>query len=127
MDYLLDTHALIWFLNGDKQLSKKVISLIENPLNKKFVSIVSLWEISIKLGLKKLSFNGDTSEIVELIVKNNFEIIPISINNTINYEKLEFIHGDPFDRMLIIQAIFENYTIITFDENISRYGVKTIW
>jgi len=59
MNYLLDTHTLLWFLNGDKQLSQNAISLIENPDSIKFVSIVSLWEISIKLGLKKLEFDGD--------------------------------------------------------------------
>jgi PIN domain nuclease of toxin-antitoxin system len=79
MDYLLDTHTLVCYLNGDKQLSKTVPALIENTDNRKFVSICSLWEISIKLGLKKLAFDGSVSEIFDLVEEHGFEIIPISI------------------------------------------------
>lgn len=67
MNYLLDTHTLIWFLIGDKQLLKAAFSLIENPGNKKYVSSGNLWEISIKLGLKKMEFDGTISEIIDLI------------------------------------------------------------
>lgn len=127
MNYLLDTHTLIWFLNGDKQLSSKAKSIIEDTKNKKFVSIASFWEISIKLGLRKLEFDGDLKEIVDLAGNNGFVVLPISIKHTIEYEGLDFIHRDPFDRMLVVQAIIESFTILTQDENIPKYKVKTEW
>lgn len=127
MKYLLDTHTLIWFLNGDKQLSSKAKSLIEDIKHEKYVSIASFWEISIKIGLRKLEFDGDVKEIVILAEKNGFAILPISIEHTIEYKELEFIHRDPFDRMMVIQAIIEGFTILTQDENIPKYKVKTVW
>jgi PIN domain nuclease of toxin-antitoxin system len=127
MNYLLDTHTLIWFLNGDKLLSSKAKSIIENSKHNKFVSIASFWEIAIKLGLEKLEFDGDIAEIIELAENNNFEILPISVKHTIEYKGLEFIHRDPFDRMLVIQAIVEDFTILTKDEYISKYKVKSDW
>lgn len=79
MDILLDTHTFIWFFNGDEQLSLKAKKLIEDSKNKKFVSIASIWEVAIKIGLKKLIFDGSTSEVVELIDKNGFKILQISV------------------------------------------------
>jgi PIN domain nuclease of toxin-antitoxin system len=127
MNILLDTHTFIWFFNGDEQLSFKARKLIEDSKTKKFVSIASIWEVAIKIGLKKLVFDGNTSEIIELIEKNGFQILPISVNHITAYETLEFVHRDPFDRILVAQAIVEKMTIITKDENIQNYRVKTNW
>jgi PIN domain nuclease of toxin-antitoxin system len=127
MNCLLDTHTLIWFLNGDKKLSKTALSLIENTNNKKFVSIGSLWEIAIKIGLKKLEFDGSISEIIDLVEQNDFELIPISTTHIAELEGLAIIHRDPFDRMLVVQAMVEDLIIVTRDENIPRYNVKTQW
>ncbi len=127
MNYLLDAHTLIWFLNGDVELSEKAISCIENLDNTKYVSIATLWEISIKLGLKKLEFDGGVIEITKLITANNFKILPILIEHIATLEKLDFIHRDPFDRMIIAQAIVDNMIILTRDENIHKYKVKAQW
>jgi len=127
MDILLDTHTIIWFLNGDNQLSLKAINEIEDPKNKKYISIVSLWEIAIKIGLQKLSFDGNTNEVVELIKQYDFNILQLNINHIIKYESLEIIHRDPFDRILVIQAQVDNMTIVTKDENIQKYSIKTLW
>ena len=128
MNYLLDTHALIWFFNGDQQLSDDALSRIENPDNSKYVSMISLWEISIKIGLGKLEFDGDTEEIARLIDFNGFELLPISIAHLTEYEKLPFLHRDPFDRLLVCQAIAEALGIITKDVNIRKYkGIHTYW
>ena len=113
MNILLDTHAFIWFFNGDEQLSIKARKLIEDSKTKKHVSIASIWEVAIKIGLKKLVFDGNTSEIIELIDKNGFQILQISVNHIVEYETLEFVHRDPFDRILVAQAIVEKMTIIT--------------
>jgi PIN domain nuclease of toxin-antitoxin system len=127
MDILLDTHSFIWFFNGDEQLSLKAKTLIEEPKNRKFVSIASIWEVAIKLSLKKLVFDGDTSELAKLIELNGFYILPVSVDHTVAYEKLDLIHRDPFDRILVAQAIVEKLTIITKDENIQKYKVSTDW
>lgn len=127
MDVLLDTHTFIWFFNGDEQLSFKAKKLIEDSKNIKFVSIASIWEVAIKIGLKKLVFDGNTNEIANLIEQNGFCILPISVEHTVTYESLELIHRDPFDRILIAQATVEKMTIITKDENIQKYKTKTTW
>ncbi len=127
MNILLDTHTFIWFFNGDEQLSLKAKKLIEDSRNKKFISIASIWEVAIKIGLKKLIFDGKTSEVADLIEQNGFRILPISIAHTITYESMEFVHRDPFDRILVAQAIVENMAIITKDENIQKYSINTNW
>lgn len=127
MNILLDTHTFIWFFNGDEQLSLKAKKLIADSKNQKFVSIASIWEVAIKIGLKKLIFDGNTSEVAGLMKQNGFQILQISIDHITVYESLEFIHRDPFDRILVAQAIVENMTIITRDENIHKYSIKTNW
>ena len=127
MDLLLDTHTFIWFFNGDEQLSLKARRLIEESKNEKFISVASLWEVAIKIGLEKLFFDGNTSEVVELLEQNGFRILPISVDHIVIYESLNFVHRDPFDRILVAQAVIEDMTIITKDENIPKYDIKTVW
>lgn len=127
MNVLLDTHALLWFLNGSKELSAKARKTIETEDKRKFVSIASIWEIAIKISLGKLNFEPGLANLDALIFENGFEILPITIEHTLVVSSLEFIHRDPFDRILIAQAHFEKCTILTRDENISKYEVKVIW
>jgi len=127
MNYLLDTHTLIWFLNGDKQLSKKSVEVIENLENNKFISIATIWEIAIKISLKKFEFKNGFKKFLHLIDEIGFEIIPISFNHAIAVSTLKFIHRDPFDRLIVAQAITENLTIISKDEQIKKYKIKVAW
>ncbi len=127
MNILLDTHALIWFLNGDSQLSDKAITEIENIDNDKIISIASIWEIAIKISLNKFRFDKGFKKLFELIEENGFEILPISFEHTLIVSNLEFIHRDPFDRILVSQCKSDNLVIITKDENIKKYNIKTIW
>lgn len=128
MNLLLDTHTLIWFLNGDKDaISKKARAVIEKRENVKFVSIASCWEIAIKLSLGKLRFEGTFSELKEEINNSGFIILPITFEHTLKLINLKFYHRDPFDRLLVAQAIEEEMIIITKDEFIPQYKVKTIW
>lgn len=127
MKYLLDSHTLIWFLNGDSKLSLKSKTLIENTDNQIFVSICSIWEIGIKIGLQKLEFDGEFSEFLSLISLNSFTLLPLDLSHILEYSKLEFIHRDPFDRILIAQAINENMIILSKDENIRKYSVLSDW
>lgn len=127
-DLLLDTHALLWFLNGDEQLSSNSQDAILNPLNRKYISIVSLWEIAIKISLKKLHFDGNIAEILKLIERNGFELLPISPKYILVLESLPYHHRDPFDRMLIASAISENMKIVSVDDIFYLYdNLEVIW
>ncbi len=127
MDLLLDTHALIWFLNGDKQLPEKSIRLIKNLEIRCYVSIASIWEIAIKLSLKKLELNDSFEEISKNMKLYEIELLPITFEHIQKLLTLEFFHNDPFDRIIISQGLVENLTIVTKDENFSKYHVKTVW
>ena len=127
MNYLLDTHTIIWFLNGDASLSEKSRRIIENQDNVKFVSVATIWEIAIKISLNKFRFEQGFKKFLDLIEDNGFEIIPISIEHAITVSTLDFIHRDPFDRLIISQALTDNMTIITSDKAVKKYEVRTIW
>ncbi len=127
MNLLLDTHTLIWFLNGDEKLSNKAKSAIEDTKNSKIVSIASIWEIAIKLSIEKFKFTKGFKHFLDLVEDNGFEILPITFEHAIELSTLEFIHRDPFDRLLVSQCIVDKLIIITKDINIKRYKIKTIW
>ena len=127
MDLLLDTHSLIWFLNGDKKLSEKVKKAIENPNNLKIVSTATIWEIAIKISLDKISFPKGFKYFLDLVEKNSFEILPITFDHAMALSTLEFIHRDPFDRLLISQCKVDNLILATKDGNIKQYNIQTIW
>jgi len=127
MDLLLDTHSLIWFLNGDEKLSIRAKSAIEDPKNSKIVSIASIWEIAIKISLGKFKFSKGFKHFLDMVEDNGFEILPITFEHAIELSTLEFIHRDPFDRLLISQSIADKLLIVTKDDNIKRYKIETIW
>jgi len=127
MNYLLDTHTVLWFLGGDQQIPAKVVSEIENPDNKIFVSIGSIWEIAIKMSLGKLVYKDGFESLVQLIGSNGFEILQLSVEHLAELKDLEFIHRDPFDRLLIAQTRHEGLTLITKDSLIQRYPVSILW
>jgi PIN domain nuclease of toxin-antitoxin system len=127
MSFLLDTHVILWFLNGDRNLSEKAMRIILNPEYTKYVSIASVWEVAIKIGLKKLCFPENTQGFLQAINKNGFELCPISPNYVLELEKLPLHHRDPFDRILIATAKYEGMPIITVDANIRLYPVESIW
>ena len=127
MNYLLDTHTLIWFLNGDKSLSTKARKAIESSEATNFVSIVSLWEIAIKISLNRLDLKTSFENIGEEIINNNFQMLPITFQDTLVLSSLPFHHRDPFDRLLIAQGINNKFTIISNDEYFESYKTKVLW
>jgi PIN domain nuclease of toxin-antitoxin system len=132
MKYILDTHVLLWLLTNPKELSDNVKSIIENPKNEITVSAISFWEISLKFSIGKLTLeNFIPEDFYQASVKMGFNLIPIKPEVTQSFHHLNsFYQRDPFDRMLIWQAITENYTLITKDSTINLYkteGLKTIW
>ena len=127
MNYLLDTHAFIWFLNGDKSLTNKARKAIEAETAVNFVSIASLWEISIKLSLERLQISFPFEAIIEQFEKNNFQLLPITFNDTLILANLPLHHKDPFDRMIICQSVTNNFTLISKDKEFDAYEIKLLW
>jgi PIN domain nuclease of toxin-antitoxin system len=127
MKILLDTHALLWFLNGDRNISDRAVNEILSEENEVLISIASLWEISIKFSLGKISIDGGFKHVVNLIHGNMFHLLPITTDHVIKVASLPFLHRDPFDRLIIAQAMVENITILTRDPNFAGYHVKVLW
>ena len=127
MKLLLDTHTFLWFITTDNQLSKNVIELISNLSNRRWISIASIWEIVIKMSLNKLDVRGGFKTIEDFLENNDFEILPINFNHIKSLLTLPLIHNDPFDRIIISQAINDNLTIVTKDSKFRDYEVKIVW
>jgi PIN domain nuclease of toxin-antitoxin system len=100
---------------------------MENPENNLIVSIASLWEIAIKMGLGKLTLSGDISVIIEKMTANGFDLMPIEPEHLVTLADLPAIHRDPFDRILISQAITAGIPIVSSDDTIAEYPVERIW
>lgn len=127
MDLLLDTHVFLWYITGDKQLPNKIIDKINDDSNQCFVSIASIWEIVIKMSLDKLDIKGGFHTIEDFLDNNDFEILPIDFDDTKILLKLEFVHNDPFDRMIISQAKNSDLTLISKDKQFTNYDIKLLW
>ncbi|MBQ9365940.1 MAG: type II toxin-antitoxin system VapC family toxin [Schwartzia sp.] len=125
MIYLIDTHILLWALYDSRQLSDTAKIVIQSQ--KCSLSIASLWEIAIKVSIGKLKVKQSIQEIFDACLINGIEIIGISPIYCDEMIKLPKIHNDPFDRLIVATAKAENYTILTKDATIPKYGVKTIW
>lgn len=125
--YLLDTHAAIWFFNGSDTLTKTADRIIRNFSNPIYLSIVSVWELAVKIGIGKLEFDGKTAGFVRLAEKNKITILPIKTAHLTALESLPLIHRDPFDRLLVATAISEQMSLISSDKNIAQYDIPLIW
>ena len=127
MAYLLDTHTLLWFVAGDKQLPESSKEIIQNVNESCFLSAASLWEITIKHQLKKLELGISLEELFKFVDRNQIEIISINSLHLLQLSKLPFYHHDPFDRMIIAQAISENLKLISRDHIFKNYHVSLVW
>ena len=126
MTILLDTHTLIWFLDNDPQLPIKTRTLIETTPTV-FVSIVSLWEIAIKANIGKLSLSFPFNTIEPTLNRQGITQLPISFNDLEIYLNLPLHHRDPFDRILIAQAMNHNLTFISKDTQLTPYNIQCQW
>jgi PIN domain nuclease of toxin-antitoxin system len=128
MDYLLDTHTVIWFLRGDEQLPQSTKKMIFSENNRCCVSLASIWEIAIKISIGKFNyFDGGTIAFTNLIKTSKIEILPILTEHIFQVERLPLHHNDPFDRLIIAAAIEENLTIISRDSNFEPYPIECVW
>lgn len=128
MQQLLDTHVLIWFLRGDATLlSPRARAAIETPNIQNRVSMVSLWEMAIKSSLGKLDIGRAFSSVYQDIETNGFQLLPLDFKHLQQLHALPFHHRDPFDRLLIAQAMTENMRFISADTMMSSYNVELLW
>lgn len=124
--YIIDTHALLWYLRNSDELPERDKNIINNE-NIIYTSIASLWEIAIKHSIGKLDLDVSISQIENLCEEKFINILPIKAKHLDKLEYLPNFHNDPFDRLIICQAITENLTILTRDSIIPNYPVSTVW
>jgi PIN domain nuclease of toxin-antitoxin system len=133
MNYLLDTHTFIWAITDKRQLSLLARQTIENTANEILVSTVSFWEVSLKHAIGKLTIHGfSPEELPRLAIESGFTLAPLLPEDAATYHQLSLVEGhkDPFDRMLIWQAVKKSLTLITKDKRMPRYyaaGLKVLW
>lgn len=128
MKLLLDTHALLWFYLDDPKLSDAARSLILDPANVKLVSPASYWEIAIKVSLGKYVLTKPFAEAMyDAIDRNGFGVLPIEPIHTATLATLPFHHRDPFDRLIVAQALTESIAIVGADAEFDAYGVTRCW
>lgn len=120
---LLDTHTYLWWMSDPTLLTTQASSTISDPTNRVLVSLVSLWEIAIKRVIGKLKAPVDLENDV---IRIGFELLPISLPHVVTTETLPLLHRDPFDRMLIAQAVMEGATLVTRDQKLKQYTVPVI-
>ena len=126
MRILIDTQILIWLLNGDLQLSLDRREKLVDPANRVFISIASFWEIAIKSSRGKLSLAKSIEDIFSEIDNSSSTILSIAPEHTLQVSRLPFHHKDPFDRMLIAQAIVENIPLMSPDHDFADYEVELL-
>ena len=127
MRLLLDTHALIWHFEKNESLGRRAKTIIGDSKSHVFVSVASLWEMAIKNSLGKIRFGHTLREIYLDYIAAGADILPVSPEHAMAVEGLPWHHRDPFDRMLIAQAMTENLTLVTRDAQFDRYDVRIIW
>jgi PIN domain nuclease of toxin-antitoxin system len=128
MRLLLDTHTFLWFIMGNPNLSAKARAAIESITNEKYVSVASVWEIAIKVSVGKLSLSAPFSSLIpEQLSANGFELLNLEVAHASALTSLPFHHRDPFDRLLIAQAMVEQMQIVSVDSAFDAYPISRLW
>lgn len=127
MSYLLDTHTFLWFVAGDKNLPAKIVERISNINEYCFISIASFWEIAIKIQLGKLQIDISFDELFRFAERNQIEVITINETHLSKLLTLNLHHNDPFNRIIIPQAITEKLVLISKDRKIGDYNIEQEW
>ena len=128
MNLLIDSHTFVWWRDEPHKLSQNVFAEISNPNNHVFLSVVTVWELQIKIALRKFTVKGGLENAVKDEQQNNhFQILPVNLSHALYLENLPLHHKDPFDRLLISQAIVENMTLVTADPEFTKYQANLLW
>lgn len=128
MRLLLDTHALLWWVDDDPQLSPEARRMIGDEQSECYVSVASAWEMSIKAATGKLKLSVSVQRYFqEHMSLNDFKLLPIGLDHVTAVETLHLHHRDPFDRLLIAQARYQGLILVSVDSVFDDYGVARIW
>ena len=128
MRLLLDTHTFLWFILDDPRLSPAARAMLIDPANELLLSPASYWEIAIKVSLGKYTVPGEFAEFMDAQVRENrLTILPIAIGDVAEVAQLPFHHRDPFDRLLVGQALVEKVPIVSTDPAFDAYGIVRMW
>lgn len=128
MELLLDTHAFLWWVDDAAQLSTAARRSIASPRNTCWLSLVSCWEMAIKVSLRKLRLGGAVDRFVpEQLAANGFRILEIDFTDVARVATLPFHHRDPFDRLLAVQAGRRGLAIVSRDRAFEKYGIERVW
>lgn len=128
MKILLDTHTFLWFIAGDKQLNAYARQLILGPNNQRHLSVASIWEITIKSSLGRLTIPTPPSVLIrDHVWANAIDLLAITSEHFDALHNLPYHHKDPFDRLIVAQAIHEGMTLLTKDQVFTAYQVQTAW
>ncbi len=128
MQLLLDTHAIVWWFSGNPRLSTNARQVIADPSNDNFVSAASAWEIATKYRLGKMpSVAALANDFRNRVAGDGFDELPITVHHALRAGSLPGPHGDPFDRMLIAQAITDDLVLVSNETLFDSYGVQRLW
>ena len=128
MRVLLDTHAFVWFIAGSPNLSPSARALVEDPTNDKVVSAAGLWELAIKVSIGRLHLAAPFEVLIpDQIKRNGFEVLGVEVRHTAVVVSLPFHHRDPFDGLLVAQALAEGMPIISADSALDAYAITRLW
>jgi len=127
MKLLLDTHTFLFAINEPERLSSSVRSALLNEELSRWVSVVTLWEIILKIQVGKLNLPAEPAYYQKHLSELGATVLPVEARHSFDLIRLPLLHKDPFDRLLIAQARVEDMTLLTRDESIRRYTVTTLW
>lgn len=127
MKLLLDTHALLWFATGDRRLGAAAREAMERDDAVLWISAASVWEMAIKAGLGRLQLPSTVEDYISEKIAEGYEVLPITWSHAAAVEPLPWHHRDPFDRVLVAQALAERCSLVTRDRVFRKYGVEVIW
>ncbi len=127
MRLLLDTHAVIWFVEENPALSTSANAAIKNPVNSIYISVATLWELAIKVGLGKLKLPKPVEALATDLQDSGALFVPIVAEHAMATRALPWHHRDPFDRMIIVQAQLDGLTLVTCDSIFTKYSVPLLW
>lgn len=128
MKLLLDTHTFLWFIADDRRLGRKAKRRIEDARNESFLSLASVWEMAIKVGIGKLRLVDSLEDVVDRGARDSgIALLPITKAHVLAVASLPELHHDPFDRLLAVQAKHEAMTIVARDPCFDAYRVPRVW
>lgn len=127
MNLLLDTHAFVWWDSDKAHLSPRALTALFDPDNRLSLSLVSVWEMQIKAQLGKLVLRLPLRELIDDHRRRGLQITPVEVEDVLGLATLPMIHRDPFDRLIIAQALRGGYQLVSRDPQVASYGLPVLW